>query len=143
MNLRNSLPNLEEALLAVNGLEHLKTPDKVDFLVAKFDERTQHEWEYYRSKQSGHMTDFLLFFSIDMILAGQLSPESILEIQRFNPRRLVVALSMEPQQISTIVSSAQHGLQEMEVILAVLVDIQPQRDNQLDTVSCIAQNKNL
>ena len=95
------------------------------------------------SKVVRHMTDFLLFFSIDMILAGQLSPESILEIQRFNPRRLVVALSMEPQQISTIVSSAQHGLQEMDVILAVLVDIQPQRDNQLDTVSCIAQNMNL
>ena len=65
VNLRNSLPNLEEALLAVNGLEHLKTPDKVDFLVEKFDERTQHEWEYYRSKQSGKTYDRFFAFLLD------------------------------------------------------------------------------
>ena len=143
VNLWNSLLNLEEPLLLVNGLEHLKTLDKVDFLVEKFDERTQHEWEYYRSKQSGHMTDFLLFFSIDMILAGQLSLESIHEILRFHPRRLVVALSMELQQISTTVSSAQYGSQKMDTILAVIVDIQHQKGNPLDTVSCITQTMNL
>ena len=95
----------------------------------KFDEGTQHKYTIEASKVVRYMTDFLCFFSIDMILAGQLSLESILEILRFHPRRLVVALSMEPQQISTMVSSVQHGLQEMDAILAVLVDIQPLRDN--------------
>ena len=65
VNLRNSLPNLEEALMAVNGLEHLKTPDKVDFLVEKFDERTQHEWEYFRSKQDGKTYDRFFAFLLD------------------------------------------------------------------------------
>ena len=57
VNLRNSHPNFEEALLAVNGLEYLKTPDKVDYLVEQFNERSQHEWEYYRSKPSGKTYD--------------------------------------------------------------------------------------
>ena len=65
VNLRNALPTLEEALSAVDGLEHLKTPDKVDFLVEKFDERTQHEWEYYRSKGSGKTYDRFFAFLLD------------------------------------------------------------------------------
>ena len=95
------------------------------------------------SKLARHMTDFLRSFLIDMILAGQLSLESILEILRFHPRRLVVALSMELQQISTTVSSAQYGSQKMDTILAVIVDIQHQKGNPLDTVSCITQTMNL
>ena len=50
---------------AVDGLEHLRTPDKVDFLVEKFDERTQHEWEYYRSKGSGKTYDRFFAFLLD------------------------------------------------------------------------------
>ena len=53
VKLRNYLPGFEEALSAVNGLEHLQTPDKVNFLVEKFDERYQHDWEYYKSKAAG------------------------------------------------------------------------------------------
>ena len=65
VNLRNALPTLEEALSAVDGLEHLKTPDKVDYLVEKFDERTQHEWEYYRSKGTGKTYDRFFAFLLD------------------------------------------------------------------------------
>ena len=43
VNLRNYLPGLEETLQSVNGLEHLQTPDKVNLLVEKFDDRTQHD----------------------------------------------------------------------------------------------------
>ena len=56
VKLRNHLPGLEETLKAVNGLEHLKTPDKVNYLVEKFDERTQYEWEYFRSKETAGTT---------------------------------------------------------------------------------------
>jgi hypothetical protein len=65
VNLRNALPTLEEALSAVDGLEYLKTPDKVDYLVEKFDERTQHEWEYYRSKGTGKTYDRFFAFLLD------------------------------------------------------------------------------
>ena len=65
VNLRNALPTLGEALSAVDGLEHLKTPDKVDYLVEKFDERTQHEWEYYRSKGTGKTYDRFFAFLLD------------------------------------------------------------------------------
>ena len=65
INLRNALPTLEEALTAVDGLEHLKTPDKVDYLVAKFDDLTQREWEYFRSKGSGKTYDRFFDFLLD------------------------------------------------------------------------------
>ena len=77
-----------------------------------------------------------------MILAGQLLLESIPEILHLHHCLLVVVLTMEQQQISKIVSSAQHELQKMNTILVVLLNIQPQKDNQLDTVSCFAQNMN-
>ena len=38
VKLRNFLPGLEEALKSVNGLEHLQTPDKVNYLIEKFDD---------------------------------------------------------------------------------------------------------
>ena len=53
MKLRNHLPRLEDALKSVQGLEHLQTPDKVNFLVEHFDEPTQRDWEYFKSKQTG------------------------------------------------------------------------------------------
>ena len=39
--LRNCLPGLEEVLEVVDRLEHLRTPDKVNYLVKNHDEVTQ------------------------------------------------------------------------------------------------------
>ena len=64
VKLRNHLPNLEDALREVDGLEHLHSPERVNRMVEKFDERTVHEWEYFRSKTTGttykRFFDFLL-----------------------------------------------------------------------------------
>ena len=60
VKLRNHLPGLEEALKGVNGLEHLCSPDRVNYMAAKFDERTMYEWEYFRSKNKG--TTYTRFF---------------------------------------------------------------------------------
>ena len=65
VKLRNYLPGLEDTLKSVNGLEHLQTPDKVNRLVEKFDERTQHDWEYYKSKSSGKTWDRFFSFILD------------------------------------------------------------------------------
>ena len=43
VNLRNHIPVLESALETVNGLEHLQTPDKVNFHVGKFDSLMQRD----------------------------------------------------------------------------------------------------
>ena len=56
VKLRNHLPNLEEALKSVNGLDHLCSPARVDYLSAKFDDRTLYDWDYFRSKQSDGTT---------------------------------------------------------------------------------------
>ena len=53
VELRNYLPTLEDALESVNGVDHLHSPDRVNYLTAKFDERTLHEWDYFRSKAVG------------------------------------------------------------------------------------------
>ena len=37
----------------VNGLDYLFSPDRVKFLVNKFDERTLYDWEHFRSKSDG------------------------------------------------------------------------------------------
>ena len=65
VKLRNHLPSLEEALNSVGGLEHLQTPDKVNLLVENFDERTQYDWEYYKSKASGRTYDRFFNFILD------------------------------------------------------------------------------
>ena len=65
MKLRNELPGLELALESVNGLEHLQSPDKVNLLVSKFDERTFYEWEYFKSKTPGKMYDRFFAFILD------------------------------------------------------------------------------
>ena len=86
INLRNSLPGLEETLKSVNGLEHLQTPDKVNLLVEKFDERYQHEWEYFRSKSTGSTYERFFKFLLDRydscksIIARQRSCESAQEV---------------------------------------------------------------
>ena len=73
VKLRNFLPGLEEALKSVNGLEHLQTPDKVNYLVENFDERTQYDWEYFKIKATGkNMIVSSLSSLIDMILVDQL-----------------------------------------------------------------------
>ena len=53
VKLRNHLPNLEAALDAVDGLDHLQSPDRVNLLISRFDDRTLHDWDYFRSKATG------------------------------------------------------------------------------------------
>ena len=65
VQLRNHLPNLEDILQEVNGLEHLQNPDRVSYMAAKFDERIMHEWEYFRSKQKGTTYETFFKFLID------------------------------------------------------------------------------
>ena len=65
VNLRNHIPVLESALETVNGLEHLQTPDKVNFLVGKFDSLMQRDWEYYKRKHSGKTWDRFFAFILD------------------------------------------------------------------------------
>ena len=65
VSLRNHLPVLEAALDSVKGLEHLQTPDKVNFLVEKFDSLTQRDWEYFKSKNSGRTWDRFFSFILD------------------------------------------------------------------------------
>ena len=62
VKLRNYLPTLEDVLESVNGLEHLHSPSRVQVLAAKFDDRMMHEWEYFRSKNSGSST-YTKFFN--------------------------------------------------------------------------------
>ena len=65
VKLRNHLPNLESALNAVEGLDHLQSPDRVNLLVSKFDERTLHDWDYFRSKSRGSTYDRFFNFLVD------------------------------------------------------------------------------
>ena len=50
---------------AVDGLEYLKTPDKVNYLIEKFDDRTLYDWEYFKSKSSGRTYDRFFNFILD------------------------------------------------------------------------------
>ena len=50
VKLHNSLPNLEDALRTVDGLPHLQSPQRVSFLLEKFDNTYMDHWEYFRSK---------------------------------------------------------------------------------------------
>ena len=65
VNLRNHIPVLESALESVNGLEHLQTPDKVNFLVEKFDSLMQRNWEYFKIKKTGKTWDRFFAFILD------------------------------------------------------------------------------
>ena len=65
VSLRNHIPVLESALESANGLEHLQTPDKENFLVDKFDSLMQRDWEYYKSKNSGKTWDRFFAFILD------------------------------------------------------------------------------
>ena len=60
VELRNQLPLLEDVLQEVKGLEYLQSPDRVNYMVSKFDERTLHEYEYFWSKHQG--TTYERFF---------------------------------------------------------------------------------
>ena len=73
VKLRNYLPSLEEALKAVNGLDHLQSPDRVNLLTQKFDERTLHEWDYFRSKSSGTTYERFFKFLVDRYDASKSS----------------------------------------------------------------------
>ena len=73
VKLRNYLPNLEEALRAVDGLDHLRSPDRVNFLTQKFDERTLHEWDYFRSKSTGSTYERFYKFLVDRYDASRSS----------------------------------------------------------------------
>ena len=65
VKLRNHLPNLEAALEAVDGLDHLQSPDRVNILISRFDERTLHDWDYFRSKSSGSTYNRFFNFLVD------------------------------------------------------------------------------
>ena len=73
VHLRNYLPTLEEALRGVNGLDHLQSPDRVNLLLRNFDERTLHEWDYFRSKSSGSTYERFFKFLIDRYDAAKSS----------------------------------------------------------------------
>ena len=64
MTLKNYLPNLEQALNAVGGIEHLHSPERVNYLCTKFDWHTLHDWDYFRSKATGNTYErFYLFLT--------------------------------------------------------------------------------
>ena len=65
VELRNNLPTLEDALKGVNGLEHLCSPERVHFMVDKFDERTIFDCEYFRSKSTGTTYEKCVAFLLD------------------------------------------------------------------------------
>ena len=73
VKLRNHLPNLEEALRNVEGLDHLCSPDRVNFLATKFDERAMHDWDYFRSKASGTTYERFKKFLLDRYDAARSS----------------------------------------------------------------------
>ena len=65
VQLRNHLPNLESALNAVEGLDNLQSPDRVNILVYKFDERTLHDLDCFRCKSRGSTYDCFFNFLVD------------------------------------------------------------------------------
>ena len=73
VKLRNHLPNLEAALDAVGGLDHLQSPDRVNLLISRFDDRTLHDWDYFRSKSTGPTYDRFMAFLIDRYDASKSS----------------------------------------------------------------------
>ena len=64
VELRN-LPVLEEAMKAVDRLDHLCSPDRANLLLTKFDERTLHEWDYFRTKNTGSAYQRFFNFLLD------------------------------------------------------------------------------
>ena len=73
VELRNYLPVLEEALKAVNGLDHLCSPDRVNLLLTRFDDRTLHEWDYFRTKNTGTTYERFFKFLLDRYDAAKSS----------------------------------------------------------------------
>ena len=73
VELRNYLPVLQEALKAVNGLDHLFSPDCVNLLLTKFDDRTLHEWGYFRTKNAGTTYERFFHFLLDRYDAAKSS----------------------------------------------------------------------
>ena len=73
VELRNYLPTLEDALKGVNGLEHLCSPERVNFMVDQLDERTMFDWEYFRSKSTGTTYERFFAFLLDRYDAARSS----------------------------------------------------------------------
>ena len=65
VELRNQLPTLEDVLKEVDGTEYLQSPDRVNFMVSKFDERTLHEYEYFWSREKGSTYQRFFNFLLD------------------------------------------------------------------------------
>ena len=103
VKLRSHLPNLEDALLAVDGLEHLKSPQRVHFLVEKFDDRTMYDWEYFRSKATGPTYKRFFDFILDRYDAARSS------IARLKNRTHTVTL---PGAVCTTCAQNGHVAQE-------------------------------
>ena len=73
VELRTQLPILEDVLQEVKGVEHLHSPDRVNFLVEKFDERTLYNWEYFYSKNEGATYKRFFNFLLDRYAASRSS----------------------------------------------------------------------
>ena len=73
VELRNQLPILEDVLQEVNGVEHLQSPDRVNYLVEKFDERTLYDWDYFRSNHEGTTYKRFFDFLLDRYAASRSS----------------------------------------------------------------------
>ena len=73
VKLINHLPNLEVALKSVNGLDHLCSPARVNYLTDKFDERTLYDWDYFRSKITGTTYERFFNFLLDRYDAAKSS----------------------------------------------------------------------
>ena len=65
VELRNQLPILEDVLQEVDGIEFLQSPDRVNYMASRFDERTMYDWEYFRSKHKGSTYERFFQFLLD------------------------------------------------------------------------------
>ena len=95
VELINYLPVLEEALKAVNGLDHLCSPDCVNLLLTKFDDRTLHEWGYFRTKNAGTTYERFFHFLLDRYDAAKSS------IARMKSKEIVPSPAIPPPGAST------------------------------------------
>ena len=73
VELRNQLPVLEDVLQEVDGIEYLQSPDRVNYMVSCFDERTLHEYEYFWSKNKGTTYERFFKFLLDRYDASRSS----------------------------------------------------------------------
>ena len=98
IKLRHFLPGLESALESVNGLDHLQTPDKVNYLIQKFDERTLYDWEYFKSKSEGKTYKRFFNFILDRYEACK---STVARLKSFSRRTTSSVRNVKGQVIMT------------------------------------------